>query len=312
LEKGTGIPYVIEINTRASYGAALMPSYGEPRDVASTVWRLRYAASSPESRVVPAPLRLWDHPVTIGHTLGLKAGGSSELRFSRILHDSLVYQGFRVHAETSQIYRVYKADGTWRWMTSEGLTEKDLSVVGQALRQHRVVRKLLAESAVPRTRAMRISTRRELERFVESRPGETVVAVPADAGWIRSEVLPVEELPHRFSIDEPRILQNRPSGTRVRVVARRERAMAAVSSDPDSNVDDRCMEVVGKLAVEAVRAVPELRWAVVDLVVRPQRIKEGRRGAALVEGLSLNPRLSQQDMVVAGDLQDFFTWLVET
>lgn len=65
------------------------------------------------------------------------------------------------------------------------------------------------------------------------------------------------------------------------------------------------------LAVRAVRAVQELRWAAVDILLRPGRLIKGRVGGVLVEGLTRAQKYTAKDSLVAGDFDAFCRWLVE-
>jgi len=105
-------------------------------------------------------------------------------------------------------------------------------------------------------------------------------------------------------------VQSRPEGVRVRIIATRERALAGIANGEVDRVSRTAVKSASTLAVHAVRAVPELRWAVVDTVVRPRRLAEGRAGACLVEGLSLNPETAAGDRVVGGNLESFYSWLL--
>lgn len=72
---------------------------------------------------------------------------------------------------------------------------------------------------------------------------------------------------------------------------------------------DPPLAAAGQLAVQAVRAVPQLRWAVVDVVI-PADGDDHLPQTGAVQGLSLNPRLSAEDTVISGDLDRFFRRLL--
>jgi hypothetical protein len=67
----------------------------------------------------------------------------------------------------------------------------------------------------------------------------------------------------------------------------------------DSGVEVSAVELqkAGQLAIESVRTVPGLRWAMVDIV-----LLDGRRSQPLVEGMGTEPVLAGTDRVIAGNL----------
>ena len=79
-------------------------------------------------------------------------------------------------------------------------------------------------------------------------------------------------------------------------------------SDPP--LDKRLLEAACDTAVETIRAVPELRWGAVDLVMpkAPPDVSSPRPRWN-VEGLSLDRKVSQDDVVVAGDISNLFEFI---
>src|SRR5690625_989522 len=204
VEKDTGTPYVIEINTRAAYGAALFPSFGEPKDVASTVWKLRYDASAPESTspVVPLSGRA---PIPLGSSLGVEGAAGTSKNLAGMFFQWLEATGNTVNFQSAEVCRV-----GGRWFTSNALTEKDLSVVTQAVRQHGVVRRLLAMGDIRRVRGTRIASSDQLQRYLDGKDGQ-FIAVPVNGSWgsKRSIIAPADELVSRVTIGQPWFVQSR-------------------------------------------------------------------------------------------------------
>lgn len=113
------------------------------------------------------------------------------------------------------------------------------------------------------------------------------------------------------SLPDPVWVQARIQGERVRVLATRQKAMVVTARSTQRVLDESHIYSAGKLAVEAIRAVPELRWAAVDILIRPTRLRDGRRGGLLVEGLAVSPGYSSQDYVLAGDFDSFCRKITE-
>ena len=59
-------------------------------------------------------------------------------------------------------------------------------------------------------------------------------------------------------------------------------------------------------AVDAVRAIPELPWAAVDLYFGRTASGSDHQGRAYVEGLSMNPMLTAEQRLLAGGFDELF------
>ena len=62
------------------------------------------------------------------------------------------------------------------------------------------------------------------------------------------------------------------------------------------------IRAAGVLATKAVLAVPELRWAEVDVLVREQSESGSGRVRAIVEGLTMRPQIDTSLHTLAGSL----------
>ena len=98
------------------------------------------------------------------------------------------------------------------------------------------------------------------------------------------------------------LVQQHLTGTRMRVIATPTGPLAVTSSEPISAAQ---LPQGTDLATRAVRAIPELRWAAVDIVIT-------KRGRALVEGLSLNPSFGPEDLLIAGSLDDVWPLILQS
>ena len=120
---------------------------------------------------------------------------------------------------------------------------------------------------------------------------QIIAAVRTNRAWATRRGLTSDyELPRNAAI-----VQERPSGTRLRVIANRDRSLLVLQTSRGEQATPFQVTTACDLAIEVIRAVPGLRWGAVDLVI------SGEVGT-LAEGMSLNPRLSSANTVVAGSL----------
>ncbi|WP_261623354.1 ATP-grasp domain-containing protein [Nesterenkonia marinintestina] len=311
IQKGTGKAYVIEVNTTAAFSSAAFPTYGRPRDVTRQVWRIREAATSP----APRP----DAHIEIAHAaneaLPLVRGVPDEsgpIAMSRLIESSLTGQGFTITRKSGRVRVVTSPEGESTWMTSHGLTAPDRAVVRRFIRHHERVMNLFDLAGVPRVRGRSIKTPRGIAAFLD-RPVGRVALVPRETAWGSQEArfLSRDEALTVDSLNERSWIQAVPSGHHYRVLAMMNKAWLVTGSAGQSQQSPTsALDAASRAAVQAVRAVPELRWAAVDVVVRPGRNDQGLPERALVEGLAQRPEFSADDVVLAGDVDAFFRAVV--
>ena len=103
----------------------------------------------------------------------------------------------------------------------------------------------------------------------------------------------------------PVFLQVRPPGPRLRVFATRQ-ASTMVLCDQESaqavRPGGRDVKLAEELAIRAVGAIPELRWAAVDVTLA--RTEMGRTRPVVI-GMTTEPRIRATDHLVAGGLDRF-------
>lgn len=311
IERHTGKPYVIEINTEASYGAALFPAYGRPRDVAAEVWKLRYEATAPE---VTAAAEVCSRNRRTSPIIRNRSfdGTNGEAYFGEMFQDALTRQEFGVDRMNPRVLVVSDSHGDRSWVTTGGLTGADRSVVGIVMKRHHWVRELMRLKDIPQPRARSVSSLNQLRAFVEGRVGQVVIAPPS-APWAsgksqcltESEVLAMKTLANRMWV------QARPLGVRLRVLATRFKSWVVATDLEKPQISRSDLDAAQRMAVQAIRAVPELQWASVDILVRPNRIRQGRTGGLLVEGITRAPVFDINDQVIAGDFDAFCRAIIE-
>jgi hypothetical protein len=102
-------------------------------------------------------------------------------------------------------------------------------------------------------------------------------------------------------------VQARPEGSRATVLATRDAAVATLSNLEASMTllaDKQCLSRAKRLAVAAVRAVPELRWASVE-VVFPRPDATDSPPLPSVEHLSTDPFLPVGHRILDGSIEGF-------
>lgn len=101
-------------------------------------------------------------------------------------------------------------------------------------------------------------------------------------------------------------VQSRPQGRHLRVLATPDGVSLITEKSPRGPLKAKEINEISRIAVSAVRAVPELRWAAVDLIFRRRGLfTKQPEHPVLVEGITLTPRYWQDDHVMAGNFDDF-------
>ncbi|WP_225973305.1 acetate--CoA ligase family protein [Nesterenkonia natronophila] len=310
VEKGTGKPYVIEVNTNAGFASATFPTYGEPRDVGAHLWKLRLEAAPAQVSLVPEVPEQTVRPIPmLAHANGKAEIGDTS--FGEVFIESLGRQNYSFQSKNAVIGVVTAPDGSRTWITKSGMTPADRFAVRHIIRRHEWVMQLLGDADVPRVRARAVRSPQQLRRFIDGRVTSAVL-MPIQASWVGPDAhsLAAEEALGIESISEKLWVQARPPGWRVRILATPTGGWVVTTKDLQRSLNATLLRKATNAAVKAVRAIPELRWAAVDLVLRPKRVEANRVGGVLVEGLMQQPRYTTSDHVIAGDFDEFCRALI--
>lgn len=298
-----GRPYLIEINSDADIAGASFPFAGEPVDVGGAIWKMRIDSASSLPDIEPSSLSLCPSPWEIERRVGAVWGNRSAVRLSVVFHEYLRAGGL-VYAENSRLVREVTSDGAESWFM-DCMTTEDLAVVYEAVRRHRIVRRMLALANIPRVRGRRVRSMDELLSFVGAEECG-VVLIPYGAEWCSGSVVvfgSVSEVASDALTEYSSwIAQTRPAGCALRVFASASEVLVVTGRERPETVD--VVNAAGRVAVDAVRAVPGLRWAAVDVLVRT---RAGGRTAGLVEGMSVNPTVNRSHLVLAGSFDNLWS-----
>lgn len=303
ISRKTGRPYVLAINSDASVSNSTYPVYGTPTDAATHAWKRMLGASIPEPDTV-AQAEWHESPLVMAVAvkgIGLTLGAPTTL--AGLFRSYLRHWGWTVTPSGGTVDRVTSPDGAEAWF-HYCIDEHLHKTVTVALTRHRTIRSMLRQNGTKMPPAKRVRSQSELTEFARQRD-ESIGLVPWDRGWSARRDPNETELTsaaERGNKSLNLLAQRAPDGERFRVFASRARTIAVVSAPGVATVSRAQVDALGDTAARAVRAIPGLRWAAVDIV-----LPAARPSAPLVEGLSLNPVLDVLDTVVAGSIGDVLT-----
>lgn len=300
IERNTGVPFVLEINTQAGYGAATFPVRGKARDVASVAWRDRRSMVKRDSPKCSCTLRLRSEPLTIGPS---REEAPSGLTFADYFFAWLSAQGCEVDREHERVVKVSE-HGDEMWFRSNAASGSDLLAAHRIVRRHNLVRLLLARKRVPRVRGRLMQEISEFDRFFGKGEGQFVgVRRASHWGGPRSVVVESDEVNRLFNNRNAWVVQSYPARNRMSVFATRTRALAVLQGSDEPAAAASSIEAACSVAVDAVRAIPELRWATVDVVEGAIRGIREERPQVFVEGVNINKSFTGKYVVRAGDIE---------
>lgn len=302
-----GRPFIIEINSDADISGAMYPLHGEPKDIAGVMRDLRLGSldsndrAEPEIPAATAPTRVAS--VTDHFT---KPGS----RLATGLFKSLSENGYTLETLGPGLYRALSVDEAEEpiWLTSEAMGPQDLSAVRRAMRRHVAVRRILEHRGVPTVSATIAKTPAAVEEFRSTSTSGTAIVPTATGEWngtnclfapLRGEGEGELQLPGK----SPWIVQNHDPDTRLRAIATR-RGLAVCFSNSSVSFTQESIDHIANIAVSAVHAIPQLRWAAVDLA-------PASGSSFAVEGMTVNPLIDPQSSIIAGSFNQAYTAINE-
>ena len=305
VERSTGDPYVMEINTDAAINGSTFPVYGTPRDLGGLVWQQKYANSRPEISTEPLVAQLVETPQPISTRTG-------RVDLFGMLVEDLKRRDYTVQARGGRIISA-SHNGVDLWF-SGCTTGSDLLLSHRHLRRYMQQRQTLRRQGVPRPPARRIRDVEQLETFRAEHSAD-VALLKVDGhqpGGVPRVIGAEQSLPATLPTGQDSwCVQVRPAGLRLRVAATEEAALTVVAAPEDASaLSPRELSQASRVAVRAVRAVPQLRWAVVDVVI-PADVTADTQEPALVEMMSIRPEFESTDLVLAGALDDILDVIIQ-
>lgn len=296
----TGRPYLLEINSDATISDSAYPDYGTPNDVGYLAWNRMLSASpadpETEGAVVPheSPLPL----AVAARDIGLVLGAPTSL--TTLFRSYLRHCEWTVTRWAGKIDQVTSPEGTERWFRY-CIDQQVHETVLEVLNHHYTTRTILREYGLTVPLAKRVRSQSELNEFVRKH-GQSITLIPWARGWGARSYPPPGDLNSGAARSDKALnllAQRTPSGNRYRVFASRAHTIAVLAASGVDDAHHTQLEILNDVAVRAVRAIPGLRWAAVDVILPPSP-----GSVPLVEGLSLNPVLDVLDTVIVGSIED--------
>lgn len=298
--RSTGKPYVIEVNSDADIAGASFPLYGMPAPVAEGLWDIRFKTATRDAVGTPVQPTIWKYPRQLSELLPTVWHEQDSIQFRIFLISLLESMGYEIYRESHKVVRAVTPKGE-ELLLAEGETSKDLAVVSEVVKRHRIVRRLLRIAEVPSTRQANIRKWEGFQKFLERQDEEELALIPFGGAWggaqMRHYQTPSEVDKSFFNNTATWIVQARPAGARLMILATSESGFAVLGESREAKPGTTIEAAVGA-AVQGIRTVPGLRWAFVSVIVDESNV-------ALVEGITRNPNLSRDSYLLAGHLEDF-------
>ncbi|GFZ96715.1 CapA family protein [Nesterenkonia alkaliphila] len=292
----SGLAYVLEVNSNSGIGSHHFPMKGEAKDIAERIWKERRCRASADTTGEPQVPALREDPEYLGQS------GS---RLSDLLRSALTAElDYGVEHLGGGTYEVSKAGVPIEWLRGCSTTQ-DLSAVGAVLSRHGTVRRILEAEKVNLARGRRVRTHQDLAEFLTQIDGSVdIVGYLRGWGGARRQTFTAERVESAASLlrkSGSLVVQEHSQSSRFTVVCSRDAALLVLGQGDEQSVAQQHLGEVAELAVRAVRAVPELRRAAVDIAI----VEEDGGDQVYVEGLSSDPLMSEGSAVLAGSLRSF-------
>lgn len=311
IEEGTGTPYVMEINTNAMTIGSIFPVFGTPRDLAQIVFQKVWEQSVPEPVGEPLLAASLTHSLPMGRDRSWPK--ERRLSLQNLLMRRMEQHGYQVVAHNRKVWSAATEERSSVWFGGTH-SASDLRVATIPLNNLGLLQESLKAQGVPTNESRRIGDVTELENFRQDRTNPVAIirsTTPRPA--TRPVVIENED-----SIDDSVLRGSRAwtvqewiHGHRFSVIASPERAFAVVGSSALEVPSEYVVDEACRLAVSAVRAMPQLNWAVVDVVCVSPDTSPVARPRALVERLSANPTFDTESLLLAGSIDDALDFILD-
>ncbi|TLP99048.1 ATP-grasp domain-containing protein [Nesterenkonia salmonea] len=311
VERHTGRAYVIEVNVNAGFAGSMFPVSGDPVNVAAIAWRERFKRSHP---LPPAEGRFPERhtePSTMDTLYPHLWTKSQVVRLSGLLWNSLEGSGLFQARRLASLVQLKGHDGRERWFSSDLRGENDSLSAYRLSRRHASIRKILRERGVRQVRAAVVSSADQVARFSPRHRG-LFAATPVNSPWLGADC----HIGHRACIEKLMtgssrwVIQPYWDGVRLRAYASKDRVFALTSSSGGSRFTQEMLIGASKAAISVMRAVPDLRWAAVDLYVPGATPTDGESREPVFEGIQVDPKLASAERLLAGSFSVMADWVV--
>lgn len=289
-----GVAQVIEVNSDAGIGGARYPFYGTPQPIDELLFKARMKTASAISTNAIKPLAAIETPLSLPFSATDEDNG--EIRLPALFHTHLASTGWSLEESAKGMVHAVSRSGREEWLRGCATT-RDLDIVHRSVQRHAIVRGLLHSAGIMRPRGRMVTTRDELNEFFDTVGGNIKlvrIRRPWESGSTRTvrSAADINTWPKKFR--HRWMAQGVPSGKRCWVLASPRQPLTILA---DADFPAELCATASKIGVEAVRAVPELRWGAVAIVFR-RSITGGN--TPLVEGISIDPLINAKYSVIAG------------
>lgn len=311
IEKGSGIPYVMEINTNAMTIGSIFPVFGTPRDLAKELFQKVWDHSVPEPSERPLVATSHSSPLAIGAQTSLPKG--TRLTLQNLLKKRMEQHGYRIVQHNSRVWSATTTNTHPVWFSGTH-SVSDLRVATLPLTNLRFLQESLKEEGISTVESRRIQSVNELEEF-RSNQARPVAITPVNSTRpiTRPKIIQRDD-----SIDDSLlsgrrtwIAQHWMDGPRFSVVASSKRALAVLGPNSQTTPDREIVDEASRLAVSAVRALPQLNWAVVDVVFTTSDTEPTTMTRAFIERLTAGPTFDPESRIVAGSINSALDFIID-
>lgn len=313
IEEGTGTPYVMEINTNAMTIGSIFPVFGTPRDLAKTLFQKVWDRSVPE----PSGIPVLATPHSLPHTMSHDESSPKGMRFTlqNLLKKRMEQHGSRIVQHNSRVWSAATKDTAQVWFSGTQ-SESDLRVATLPLTNLRLLQESLKAADIPTVESYRIQNINELDEFRKDRDLPVAITPvnslrPIDRPIIIQHQDPIDD--SLLSGRRTWIAQHWIRGPRFSVIASPERALAVLEANSQTTPSQQTMDEASRLAVSAVRALPQLNWAVVDIVCAPLSYSTAipPKTKGFVEQVSANPTFAFESRIIAGSMESALDSIID-
>lgn len=307
VEEGTGTTYVLEVNTDAAINGSAFPITGTPRDLGRALWKRLYAQSGAEN--IPTDTAALPAPVEQPQQLAPSRPLGDPISLKDLLQEHLHAHGWTVTAHSLRIWTGTDEGGRTAWF-SHVLGAADAALSTFPLHRQLVLQRILKQQNVPHIRGRRVTDLDQLSTFRDTHRSPVLLrptqGVATDRAVLVGRSDPVD--PDLFTPGADWFARPYPAGTRLRVVATQDCVLAVIVPEGEARPGASTLDAATAVALQGARALPQLRWAVVDVLVDSGR---SGRAEAMVESMTLQPTFSAGDLVIAGDMRSVFAMLAD-
>lgn len=299
LEKNTGKPYLLELNTNAAISNSTYPVYGTPKDIGRPAWeRLLERASLDNAK--QSELSLISNPVHFldkAFSNPLYADSSPMNVRTKTLVHHLQARGWKTDKKASRLILATREGYCDKWFNGL-MDERFYASVSSLLRHHHTTQQVISAAGITVPRSLKVQSLKDIQAY-RARAETDLALIPRDAGWYARKLFNPSSTSYPGEQSQSFTAQRLQSGQRLRVFSTRKKSLALFSESPDAAPPKNSVSHISSIAIEAVRAIPSLPWAFVDLLVR-DNIKQ----SILVEGLSIKPELRDFSVLLAGSSKE--------